>query len=203
MAYGPLLRSLLSTPKDVGDSWRLVLGTLMRQAFNEGPLPSKSKLVSDLKSVGWGGRRQDIAHAYDIVENSFQLAPYRESQNRTDLVNFNARPPKGWQKVEQSKGPAARYLAYGVIIKLPEGSTSDSQTELYGINTGKLTTVIDALTQMSDAFNQGKEMVISGPTGVQIRDAKLRGEEPPPDITERYPETFISLEYAGVRVLKR
>jgi len=203
VAYGPLLRSLLSTPKDVGDSWRLVLGTLLRQAFNEGPLPSKSRITSDLRSVGWGGRRQNIARAYDVVANSFQLAPYRESQNRTDLVNFNARPPKTWQKIEQSKGPAARYLAYGVIIKLPEGSTTDSQTELYNTNTGKLATVIDALTQISAAFNQGKERVVSGPTGVQIRDAKLRGEEPPPDITERYPETFITLEYAGVRILKR
>jgi hypothetical protein len=203
VAYGPLLRSLLSTPKDVGDSWRLVLGTLLRQAFNEGPLPSKSRITSDLRSVGWGGRRQNIARAYDVVANSFQLAPYRESQNRTDLVNFNARPPKTWQKIEQSKGPAARYLAYGVIIKLPEGSTTDSQTELYGINTGKLTTVIDALTQTSAAFNQGKERVVSGPTGVQIRDAGRAGVEPPPDITERYPETFITLEYAGVRILKR
>lgn len=202
MSYGPLLRSLLNTPKDTA-SWRLVLGTLMRQAYNAGPLPSKQRLYRDLQSVGWGGRRQDIARAYDIVENSFQLSTQRDSQNRTDLDNFNARPPKSWQKVESARGPAARFLAYAVIIKLPEGSVSDAQTELYNTNTGKLATVIDALTQISASFNQGKERVVSGPTGVQIRDARRAGKEPPPDTTERYPETFITLEYAGVRVLKK
>src|ERR1039458_9147112 len=35
MSYAPLLRSLASTPR--GD-WRVVAGTLLRQAFNEGLL---------------------------------------------------------------------------------------------------------------------------------------------------------------------
>src|ERR1035437_6905311 len=100
MSYSALLASLASTPKG-DDDWHTIFGTLMRQAYNGGRLPSKRRVAVDLRSVGWGGRDPDIRRAYDVMTEVFTLPPSRDSQARGDLNSFNAKPPAGWQKTER------------------------------------------------------------------------------------------------------
>ena len=68
-----------------------------------GGMVSASRVVADLRSVGWGGTDSAVREAYDVMQIVFTLPPQRESQARGDLNNFNAKPPAGWQKTE--RGP--------------------------------------------------------------------------------------------------
>lgn len=205
MSYAPLLRSLASTPKDTGDSWRLVFGTLLRQAYNEGPLPSKTKITADLRSVGWGGRRQDIAHAYNAMVLALSLTADKARSN-IDLNSFTKPPPKTWWLTGHSDQP--KTLNYAVSIMLPEGNSESVQLKKWEQTSAKPLTVIDTLTRVWDIVTSGGTYVKRGPTGRQKAAAKKAGiysaewlrehEE-----RERYKETLVCLEYAGVRVLKK
>jgi hypothetical protein len=199
MSYAPLLRSLASTPRDSTDSWRLVFGTLMRQAWNEnGKLPSMRRVLADLRSVSWGGRDADVRAAYHIMQGVFAYPPPRTSQSRTDLVSFNTPPPKSWQKTERANRDS--YLSYGAIVAIDSGNVTSF---LYASNTRRRPSVIMTLTEVYQAYDQGKRRVVAGPTGAEIAAAKRAHRKPPPMETEPYPETFVTLEYAGVRVLRR
>jgi hypothetical protein len=183
----------------------LVFGTLLRQAYNEGPLPSKTKITADLRSVGWGGRRQDIAHAYNAMVLALSLTADKAVSN-TDLNSFNKPPPASWRKTGRSNQP--RTLNYAVIILVPSGTTETVQTRINETASAKPLTVIDTLTRVEAGFNQDKQRVVSGPTGQQINAAKKAGIYSAEwlhehEVTEPYPETFVTLEYAGVRVLKK
>jgi len=91
MSYAPLLRSLASTPR--GD-WRVVAGTLLRQAFNEGLLSARADVVATLEP----GRQQA-----------------RESQRaearRTGLTLYRVRQARG---ASTGKGPGVRPRASGL-----------------------------------------------------------------------------------------
>ena len=91
MSYAPLLRSLASTPRA---SWRVVAGTLLRQAFNEGLLSARADVVTTLEP----GRQQ---------------APesQRAEARRTGLTLYQVRIARG---ASTGKGPGVR----------PRGSSS-------------------------------------------------------------------------------
>ena len=57
MSYAPLLRSLASTPRA---SWRVVAGTLLRQAFNEGLMSTSSGTTPNVESQRAEARRTGL-----------------------------------------------------------------------------------------------------------------------------------------------
>ena len=181
MSYAPLLRSLANTPKG-DDDWRTILGTLLRQAFNEGRLPSKRRVAADLRSVGWGGRDQEIRRAYDVMTQVFTISVARDSQRRTDLNSFNTQPSQSWRKTE--RGNANRFISHATVITIPEGS-SGPNVKLWGSNTKRLPTVYEALVDIRQAYDQGTNYLES------IGEA------------DRYRETIVTYEYAGVRRIVR
>ena len=85
MSYAPLLRSLASTPRT---SWRVVTGTLLRQAFNEG-------LISPLAQ-----NRMDTTSP-SLARGESQRAEAR----RTGLTLYQVRVARG---ASTGKGPNVR-----------------------------------------------------------------------------------------------
>ena len=85
MSYAPLLRSLASTPRA---SWRMVAGTLLRQAFNEGLIsaPAIPKTLTSGKALA-GAESQ------------------RAEARRTGLTLYQIRVARG---ASTGKGPSAR-----------------------------------------------------------------------------------------------
>src|ERR1035437_5953408 len=117
MSYPKLLASLARTPRGGGDNFRTVLGTLMRQAFNDGRVPSKIKITADLRGVGWGGRRQDVARAYDFQMQALRLSTPRESQNYP-LNSFVALPPRAWRKtVRMAQHAWVSYVVLTIVSR--------------------------------------------------------------------------------------
>ena len=86
MSYAPLLRSLASTPR--GD-WRVVAGTLLRQAFNEG-------LLSVTRAQSRASR---------------PLESQRAEARRTGLSRYRVRQARG---ASTGKGPDVRPRASGL-----------------------------------------------------------------------------------------
>ena len=178
MSYGPLLRSLANTPKGDGDNYRTVAGTLLRQAFNEGAVPSQRRFIADLRSVGWGGRNANIAQVYNLMLEILNLSVSRESQHNTNLNTFNRPPPTNWRKTERAR--VDQYINHAVIIFTIRGIVG---AKLWGSPSKSLITTFAACSQNRDGY------VNSTPTNAQ-------GEN-------EYEEVFITLEYAGVRHLVR
>jgi hypothetical protein len=135
---------------------------------------SATRIAADLRSVGWGGADAQVRQAYDVMQTVFTLPPSRESQARGDLVNFNAKPPAGWQKTE--RGTADRYVSHATVVVIPIGDSSP-RVRLWGSNTKYLPTVYGALVDIRQAYDQDKPM----------------------DEETEYAETVITYEYAGVR----
>ncbi len=86
MSYAPLLRSLASTPRA---SWRMVAGTLLRQAFNEG-------LLSPARESGF---RSGAGRGQQAPESQ------RAEARRRGLTLYQVRVARG---ASTGKGPNAR-----------------------------------------------------------------------------------------------
>lgn len=224
MSYPALLGSLASSSHGDDDDYRTVLGTLLRQLFNEGarltpppaapaesqraearrrgvtlyrvrvdrgasigkgPRPagagySPTRIVRDLRSVGWGGNTKEMMAAIRLVWASMSMTVRRDCQNRTDLESFN-RPPPGppdgadtWQKVVLSNQNT--WLNRFVVIESVDGHP---QIQLAGFTTTSLPTVISTLSDAWQAWHQGSTY------------AEEHGS--PED-----EEIVVSIEYAGV-----
>ena len=93
MSYAPLLRSLASTPRA---SWRVVAGTLLRQAFNEGLISAEPTPAR---------RRLEGGYPSGSVESQ------RAEARRTGLTLYQVRVARG---ASTGKGPNVR----------PRGSSS-------------------------------------------------------------------------------
>ena len=139
-----------------------------------GGMVSASRVVADLRSVGWGGTDSAVREAYDVMQIVFTLPPQRESQARGDLNNFNAKPPAGWQKTE--RGTSDRWISHVTVIVIPEGDNSP-RVRLWGSNTKNLPTVYGALVDIRQAYDQ----------------------DLPFDDESEYAEKIVTYEYAGVR----
>jgi len=178
VSYGPLLRSLAATPKGDGDNYATVAGTLLRQAFNEGRLPSQRRFIADLRSVGWGGRDAAIGRVYNIMVQALALSTRRDSQNLTNLDSFNKPPPRNWRKEERAT--ANQWINHAVIVTTIEGFVN---LQLWGSPSKQLITVFAGLSDNRNGYQ------LSDRPG----DASgfVSGEG----------ETFVTLEYAGVRHL--
>ena len=87
MSYAPLLRSLASTPRA---SWRVVAGTLLRQAFNEGLISAEPTPAR---------RRLEGGYPSGSVESQ------RAEARRTGLTLYQVRVARG---ASTGKGPGAR-----------------------------------------------------------------------------------------------
>ena len=87
MSYAPLLRSLASTPRA---SWRVVAGTLLRQAFNEGLISAEPTPAR---------RRLEGGYPSGSVESQ------RAEARRTGLTLYQIRVARG---ASTGKGPNAR-----------------------------------------------------------------------------------------------
>ena len=243
MSYPALLSSLRSTPHGDDDDYRTILGTLLRQMFNDdtdltapppGPgrgmagsgLPvyagesqrheaarrgvtlyrvrmdrgasigkgpyarerairrqsarSPTRIIADLRSVGWGGNTKEMRGAIAVVWAAMSMTVRRDCQNRNDLESFN-RPPPGppdgadtWQKVVLSNQNT--WLNRFVVIESVDGHP---QIQLAGFTTTSLPTVISTLSDAWQAWHQGSTY------------AEEHGS--PED-----EEIVVSIEYAGV-----
>jgi len=177
VSYPALLSSLNRTVKGDQDDWRTVMGTLVRQSFNgSGKLVSANQLVRDLRSVGWGGRRQEVLRAYKVMLQVLKMSVLRTSQERADLDSFNRPPPAGWKKAERSN--TDRWVSHAVVVVTYSGDLTQSPLlRLWGSNTKRLPSVFGALSDIRMAYDQGLE------------DTDYEGEN------------VVTYEYAGVRHL--
>ena len=139
---------------------------------------SASRIISDMRSVGWGGEDKAMRAAIDLQRSVLTLPVKRLSQNNDDLDSFNTTPPASWQKTEVANQDS--YISYAVVTV---ASTSVGvHTRLWGSFTRRLPSPIGTLSDIRQSYDQGL---------TELHDVDYSDE------------TIVTYEYAGVRRLVR